>query len=987
MAHEQQAILQAINALLSRGVRYTRQSQFEEAETCLWQALEIAAERLDGSQTLIDCRACLANVYIATARFEEAGTLLDEALEEARRLGEEPALMALLLNNRGGAFRESSRPAEALPLFFKAAELEQDEMGRAQAEENAALCLGSMARFEEARMLFEKSLETRMVRLPEDHPLVLRNLNNLALLNHQSGDFGRARSGFNKALSHLVPRRDTALLRATILNNRGMLAHETGDYGAAAADFQEAVALFRTLLEDDHPTTVTAVSNWGMLLLDAGDFEAAEPLLRECAEIRRRTGPIADRATSLNILGLLCLRTRRLDEAESLLTEAIRINGSVDDELVARTADVSRNNLALVLIEQGRFGEARQLLDVVVRWRRDKFGADHPHTEQALFNCATTLARLGEHAEARRFLDAAAQIDERALRQVFSTAADSERHAFLLQLRTRWNVYLSVVRNDGGADAITAGCEFVLRRRALGLEALLAQMTFGQADEVSEISRSFRELMRVLREINSLAAGSVRSESETRRGELARRQAALERDLAGRIPSLASNVDQKTSVEDVRAALPARAALVEIARLSEMLVVGEPGSAEGRYIAFVLRHADGAPILVDLGRATEIDERIAAYLNLMNADVAFNPKFEADERIAAKPLLESIAPLLDVLEGCTQVFVAPDGEFSRLPLPVLPIGPGRRFIDVAEISFVTSGRDFLRRGKAAFSVNLGPALVLGDPEFDPTASQSRSQRGAEPDGRGLRARLRAAHDYFEPLPETRVEAQAVGEVLGVLPLLGRHALAQAVTGAHSPAILHLATHGFFLDGGIAAKAEMPSETGSKLSALVAEENPLLHSGIVLAGANVWLRGEDLGPDFHPAVLTAADLATCDLRGTQLVTLSACETGRGRVHAGEGVFGLQRGLVMAGAAAVTMSMWSVPDRETAHLMVLFYQNLTAADVTAALHRAQRAMKERTPDPRDWGAFVVLTARSLSGAVPPSSSLGSKPSRATTSRATG
>lgn len=958
MVERDEVLLKEIGTLLQRGVWYTRNGRFEEAESCIRTALDAAVGNLDEShRILIDSRACLANVYAATARFDEAAALLDEALAAAKRHGAEPALIALLLNNRGGISREASHPAEALCWFRQAAELEVEAMGRARAEENAALCLGSLGQFDEARALFERSLATWQACLPGDHAVVSRSKNNLALLNHQAGDFGSARSGFNDALLRLAETDENTRLRATIFNNRAMLAHETGDYEAAAIDFQDAVALFRSLLGDEHPDTVTAVSNWGMLLLDAGQFEAAEPLLRQCAEIRQRTGPIVKHATSFNILGLLCLRTKRLTEAESLLQHAIHVSDSVDDELAAISANVARNNLALTYSQRGAFHEARQLFETVVQQRRERFGNDHPNTEQALFNLATTLAKLGDHSAARQFLDEAARIDEQALRQVFRTAADSERSAFLWQLRTRWNAYLSVVRNDGGADAIKAGLEFALRRRALGLEALLAQSVAGRTEEDTTTAQCFRELVQLQKAIRLLAAGAASPSDEKRRVELLRRQVGVERELASITPTFGNESGKGISLEEVQAELPSDGALIEIVRIDQCLVVSEADFSDGRYLAFVLRGDGERPVLVDLGTTATIDDQIGAYLHVMGLEIPFDRGFEAYEQEAAEPLLASIRPLRDALKGCSKLFVVPDGEFSRLPFPVLPIDSGSRLIDVFEVSFLTSGRDLLRRHEAEPQPDTGPALVLGDPEFDVVAVEPCQRNGDA----ALRSRLRDAEDHFAPLPNTRAEAEAVGSRLGVQPLLGLQASGKAVVGARSPNILHVATHGFFLDTAGATAMDQFGETGSNLSALATADNPLLHSGLVLAGANVWLRNEDPGPEFQPAVLTAADLATCDLRGTQLVTLSACDTGRGRIRAGEGVFGLQRGLVMAGAAAVTMSMWPVPDRETMQLMLMFYENLEEDGVSGALRRAQLSMKERTSDPRDWGAFVVLTAR--------------------------
>ncbi len=135
------------------------------------------------------------------------------------------------------------------------------------------------------------------------------------------------------------------------------------------------------------------------------------------------------------------------------------------------------------------------------------------------------------------------------------------------------------------------------------------------------------------------------------------------------------------------------------------------------------------------------------------------------------------------------------------------------------------------------------------------------------------------------------------------------------------------------------------------------ENPLLRSGLALAGANTWLKGETLPPEAEDGILTAEDVSGLDLLATELVVLSACETGLGEVQVGEGVFGLRRAFMLAGAKTLVMSLWKVPDKQTQELMSDFYRRILAGEARAdALRQAQLAMKQKYPDPYYWGAFI-------------------------------
>jgi CHAT domain-containing protein len=203
--------------------------------------------------------------------------------------------------------------------------------------------------------------------------------------------------------------------------------------------------------------------------------------------------------------------------------------------------------------------------------------------------------------------------------------------------------------------------------------------------------------------------------------------------------------------------------------------------------------------------------------------------------------------------------------------------------------------------------------------------------------------------HFPPLPGTLAEGVEVARLLKVEAAVGPAAVESRLKRTTSPRVLHIATHGFFLP-------DPPIDMdGVRLSA---PENPLLRSGLAFAGANTWLAGGTPPPEAEDGLLTAEDVTGLDLLGTELVVLSACETGLGHVHAGEGVFGLRRAFQLAGARAVVMSLWKVPDGPTKELMAGFFRHLLSGQPrAAALRRAQLDLRSRYPDPRAWGAFVL------------------------------
>jgi len=270
-----------------------------------------------------------------------------------------------------------------------------------------------------------------------------------------------------------------------------------------------------------------------------------------------------------------------------------------------------------------------------------------------------------------------------------------------------------------------------------------------------------------------------------------------------------------------------------------------------------------------------------------------------------------------------------------------------------ELTYLTSGRDLLSLATPAPA--RGSPVVMADPAYGSSASGPPPDVGAYRSGDLDRSGL-----VFTPLAGTADEAKTLQGLLKLNApdvLTGANATEEKLKRLHGPRILHVATHGFFLsDQQVAAAALRPVSFSAETPPLPLGENPLLRSGLALAGANTRRSGES-----DDGILTAAEAAQLDLRGTQLVVLSACETGLGQVEEGEGVYGLRRALVLAGAQAQLVSLWKVADAKTQALMVDYYERLLKGEGrSAALREAQLAMiaNPATQHPYYWAAFVPI-----------------------------
>jgi CHAT domain-containing protein len=354
-------------------------------------------------------------------------------------------------------------------------------------------------------------------------------------------------------------------------------------------------------------------------------------------------------------------------------------------------------------------------------------------------------------------------------------------------------------------------------------------------------------------------------------------------------------------------------------------------------------------VAIDLGPAQPIDALVERNRHAL-ADPATT--YHAD---AARALSEKlIKPLTRYLRAGERLLLSPDGELNLVPFGALMDEHGDYLVQHFDLSYLTSGRDLLRM--AAETPSRGSSVVLADPAFGspPGAGAPRETgddiaRSSDLDRSGLQ---------FARLPGTAREAKELASVLNLGSqnvLTGDRATEAALRALHGPRILHLATHAFFL-----SDQELPivlKPTGTSLTdPSPLAENPLLRTGLALTGANA--RHSGTADD---GILTGTEAAQLDLAGTQLAVLSACDTGVGQVRTGDGVYGLRRALVLAGAQAQLVSLWKVADAPTQKMMVDYYRGLVRGEGRSAALRATQLAMLKDParrHPYYWAAFIPI-----------------------------
>jgi CHAT domain-containing protein/tetratricopeptide (TPR) repeat protein len=679
-----------------------------------------------------------------------------------------------------------------------------------------------------------------------------------------------------------------------------------------------------------------------------------------------------DLSAVLNNLGLFYYERGRNTEAEKCLTEALggqrRALAADDPKLLD-----SLNNVGLVYIAQQRYDEAEPILREVLEARRRTLIPDHPNIAQSLFNLGMLYADMGWIAEALPLLKEQFEAEDRLLANVFSVTSENERLAYAVKLRQQLDILLMrLISWRDRADAVTMAFEGVLRRKGIVAEAVAKERLTTLAGEGSPARTLLEELNavrnRLARGILDGPAGDAAAhgiELSRLNAERQRLETKFARALAGMKVSTQIQVDRTVVAE----ALPPGSALLEFVKFQMPAIGTTPDERCEAYAMFVL--ADREPeniVWSPLGLAETIESAVELFRGAITQDgetfhrlrnIAIESVDVAKAEISigtelTKTFVDRIRPVLGARK---RLFISPDGILNQLPFEALPVGDSARIGEEFEISYLSSGRDLIRIHSTP-QYQSGPAVVVADPDFNlAPISSTRVTAPAE--------RLRSFRSpilRFDPLPDTKKEGEWVASRLGVEPWTGAQALETKVKSCQSPRVLHLATHGFFLSQNPHRNVTR-AQSGTGTAPIVlprgdALDNPLLRSGVALAGANRWLEGEMLPPEAEDGLLTAEDVCAMNLLGTELVVLSACDTGLGEYRTGEGIFGLRRAFELAGARSLVISLWRVPSGPTRELMQEFYRQLALGKRRSqALREAQRIVRRRYAETFYWGAFVL------------------------------
>jgi CHAT domain-containing protein len=807
-----------------------------------------------------------------------------------------------------------------------------------------------------AQSLYQEMLERTQEGKGEKDANFLGILYRLAWVYFREGDFGNANALYRRVLEIVKKTEgETTTRYARALGSLAKVQRSSGDDAKAESLLQEAL-----LALDNRDQKSSWILN--LLVASKRDQEIMIDLYNELAEV-------------------YCVRGEFVKAAE----------------YYAKT----ENDFALatgVYPFTGEYDKAEAIVGTILKGVQ---GGDyentpfHAHLLQAL---AVIQARSGKLPEGlRSFNDELVALR----RHTGAISIGLPERQVVAYLRTAWPSLergLSFVQQHPQLPgAAISAAEWLVRWKGLAAEIATQRQRLLRASDDAQTRGLLEELAAAQHKLAEMTlsppAGKTRTEIQMQRRNAEKSFAELESKLSEKSSQLGElqrlgNADLAT----VARSLPADSALLDYANFRQFDFQATTAAKQWgdlRYLLFITVTAQPAqPVMVDLGPAKPIDDAIGDFRRAL-AKIENGQKPDSDEEIRGKLMAVRkliVDPVMPYVRDKKHWVVCPDGQLWLIPFESLPLEDGKYLIELKTVSYLGAGREAVAHaGAVEGTMKSNPAVLVGNPDFDlPLDDQQAEFQRVKTGGpalavRGVGGSRELRQVLFLPLPATGPEVEAAAKLTGGVKYVRRQALEGVVKQVSGPEVLYLATHGFFLADqlpnpkndvlSVQAFASRGSGFSDGMEAFVPAdvdpriENPLLRCGLALAGANrrESVQGRD---DVEDGILTGVEVAGLDLQCTQLVLLSACQTGLGDMQQGEGVIGLRRAFLLAGARRVLSTLWMVGDRPTQELMTDFINRWKAGKpAIAALRDAQIAMIQKMrkehghAHPFYWAAFTM------------------------------
>ena len=971
------ATIRQVDSLIKVTIDFTAQREFDKALETNAIAGKLALEKL-GRESAAYGKVCLnrGNALFYKGDYREAEKCYNETISVREKVfGKEHPEYAAALGNLASMYTQMGRFKEALPLALEVQSILEKALGTDHPDYATSLLkLGSlnayMGQYDKAEKYFLQARDIWGKALGVSHPKYVLSLTGLGNLYLHMDQYEKAEAMHleAKSIKEKLNRNDDPDYAATLVN-LGILYDKMGQGKKAESLLLTARSIHEKAVGKDHPDYANDLEILAIIYNHMAKVDKAESLYLEVRSIREKVfGKDHPFYTgTLYNLAILYMNKGELEKAEPLYLEAI----SIDEKVLGKDHPDYANdlgNLAILYRKMGQFSKAEQLALEAKSIIEKGVGKENSDYASSLNCLGQIYADMGLFEKATPFFLEQSNIHKILLEKAVHHLSEKELNAYMRSFSKSQNEAFLLAREHRINQAIPACYDNILFYKGFLLNAVNQVKRLALANPLA--TDKYNEW----KEVERLLAREYTKPISKRKGlaEMEEKSLTLEKELTRMVAGYAEALRQ-VNWQDVQSELKPGEAALEFVHFRKSANLQEDSFL---YSALLVVSGTDQPRFISLFEEKDLDY-------LMNAGIVrksdyVNNLYSLSGRGAiaveepGKSLYQILwQPLEKELAGISTIYFSPSGLLHRINLNAIPISETETLADKYKLFELNSTRQLVIPTQIQ-NVN-NDAVLYGGIQFEQDSINQNNEPLIVSRSRGelsfnaVESTLRGGSWNY--LPGTEREVKAIEKIMQTASVKtnlrkGNQATEETfknigTNNSASPRILHIATHGyFFADPKSTTKKDGLDSQGEPVFKI--SDHPMMRSGLIMAGGNAAWQGKQTLEGREDGILTAYEISQMNLSNTELVVLSACETGLGDIQGNEGVYGLQRAFKIAGAKYLIMSLWQVPDKQTSLLMTTFYKKWLEdkMSIPDAFHAAQKELREVGLDPYQWAGFVLV-----------------------------
>ncbi len=859
--------------------------------------------------------------------------------------------MAYNYNSIGKLYNKTGNIPKALYYYNKSLEIRigmEDKKGLVASFVNIGLLYQNQGEIAKAMDCYLKCIA--ICEEIEDRIILSKSYNNIAMVYYNLGNISKSLEYFDKSLLIKKELGDKEGI-STVFNNIGYIYYNQGNVKNALEYYNKSLAIRKET--GNEKGTATLFNNLGSLYIESNDTLKALEYFNKSLNIREKIGDKSGFANSLNNIGYIYYEDHQFIKALNYFNKSLIIREEMgNNEGIASSMFNIGNVYLYKSLQDGKY--LQKLEEFANRGYNISMELKFPSKMQ---NSAALMRNYyvltNNFNDADRFAKEILQSINRTVFANFATLSESGQEKFYSTLASDYMDFYSycLFRKETNSSITDYAYNITLQNKGLLLKSSTALRNNILNSKDTVLIDNYYKWLHLKKQIaKKYSTGQTTDSLE----KLANK---YETELVkySKIFSNYNNLKQSTWKNVQKSLKPGEAAIefVHFNFKDYTKDVFWEFTDSILYCALVLTPESKHPEMIPLFEENELQDLLSQY---EGNNYQYISKLYGSSNTHKRELYDLIwKPLENTLEGINTVYLSPSGLLHKISFAALAINHNVYLCDKYKIQMKSSTSCIVYPETTFINKNMS-TTIFGGVKYSTDSTQ---------------------YELWKYLNGTKTETEKIEKLFSSHKLQVHYYTNENASEeefkeiASNSNILHISTHGFFFPDPVNKTTAIDKNDTSYQTnvsrnsqyrygyAFVKQKNPLMRSGLVLAGGNnVWNNNSSYNYDQEDGILTAQEVSNIDLRNTDLVVMSACETGLGDVKGSEGVYGLQRAFKIAGAKYIIMSLWQIADKETEEFMTGFYTHLLdIKNVNEAFTRAQQEMKQKY-DPYYWAAFVLI-----------------------------